>query len=316
MPNHASAPEGHSAVGHPIAVVAERTGLSRDVLRVWERRYQAVEPARTAGGQRLYSDQQVHRFRLLASATRHGRNISVVARMSDDELERLAADDESARLPAFAHRDTDDSLVEESLAHARALDAVSFDRELRRAMARDGVPIFLDQIAPRVMQRIGEEWHAGRLSIPHEHLASAALLAIILDAMRSVPKEPGASRLLVATPSGERHSIGAAAVAAAAALDGWSVTYLGADVPASDIATAAAECGAHAVALSIVRAEDPTEIERDLRAVRARLPAHVPLIVGGSGAMRVAKKLEIAGISFCGTIAELQTLLARASAAG
>ncbi len=316
MPNRPSAPEGHLSVGHPIAVVAERTGLSRDVLRVWERRYGAVEPVRTPGGQRLYSDQQVRRFRLLASATRHGRNISVVARMTDDELERLAAEDESERLPPLAQRPPDDSLVETSVAHARALDAVSFDRELRRAMARDGVPIFLDLIAPRVMQRIGEEWHAGRLSIPHEHLASAALLAIILDAMRSVPREPDASQLLVATPSGERHAIGAAAVGAAAALDGWGVTYLGADVPASDIATAAAECGAHAVALSIVRAEDPTEIARNLRAVRARLPALVPLIVGGSGAMRVAENLEIPGISFCGTIAELQTLLARESVAG
>ncbi|PKL92294.1 MAG: transcriptional regulator, partial [Gemmatimonadetes bacterium HGW-Gemmatimonadetes-1] len=62
-----------------MALVAERTGLSRDVLRAWERRYGAVSPARSDGGQRLYSDEDIERFRLLAAATQHGRTISLVA---------------------------------------------------------------------------------------------------------------------------------------------------------------------------------------------------------------------------------------------
>jgi len=123
--------------GHPIAVVAERTGLSRDVLRVWERRYSAVEPTRTPGGQRLYSDADVARFRLLAAATKHGRSISMVAGHSTAELERLVAEDEAAR-PAAAPVSLADAHAERvllALEHTRALDGTSLDRVMRRAIA-------------------------------------------------------------------------------------------------------------------------------------------------------------------------------------
>ena len=56
---------------HPITVVSERTGLSQDVLRVWERRYGAVQPVRGPGGQRLYTDADIARLRLLLP-DRHG----------------------------------------------------------------------------------------------------------------------------------------------------------------------------------------------------------------------------------------------------
>lgn len=80
---------------HPIAVVAQRTGLSRDVLRVWERRYDAVSPSRSAGGQRLYSDANIERFRLLSAATEHGRSIGQVAALSNERLAALIDEDEA-----------------------------------------------------------------------------------------------------------------------------------------------------------------------------------------------------------------------------
>src|SRR5918997_5056654 len=82
---------------HPIGVVAERTGLSPDLLRVWERRYQAVEPSRSLDGQRAYSDADVERLRLLRLATLAGRSIRQVARLTSDELARLVREDEAAR---------------------------------------------------------------------------------------------------------------------------------------------------------------------------------------------------------------------------
>src|SRR5687768_11395483 len=87
---------------HPIAVVSERTGLSQDILRVWERRYGAVSPTRTESGERLYSDADVARLRLLDAAVAAGRRISRVATLSTTELEALIADDrdaESRRVP-------------------------------------------------------------------------------------------------------------------------------------------------------------------------------------------------------------------------
>jgi DNA-binding transcriptional MerR regulator/methylmalonyl-CoA mutase cobalamin-binding subunit len=302
-----------AAGGHPIAVVAERTGLSRDVLRVWERRYAAVEPDRTPGGQRLYSDDQVNRFRLLAAATKHGRSIKTVAGLATADLEGLIADDEAQR-PAL-RAPTDESAhmerAEAALVHTRALDGSSLDRELRRTIARHGIPAFLQGIVPTLMHRIGEEWQAGRLTIAHEHLASAAVLAIILEGMRSVPEAPGAPRLLVTTPSGERHAVGAALAAAAAALDGWAIIYLGVDVPAADIVAAASASRADVVALSIVHTDNPAAVVRELHAVRAAMPATIPVLAGGAAAVRMAETLSQPGLVVCNGIADMRRVLAR-----
>ncbi|MEQ1693593.1 MAG: MerR family transcriptional regulator, partial [Gemmatimonas sp.] len=272
MPKQTEQPPKASRNGHPIAIVAERTGLSRDVLRVWERRYAAVEPMRSPGGQRLYSNEHIDRFRLLAAVTRHGRNISLVAGLPNDVLQQLVAEDEAERPARPADSDSEHAdLADAALQHTRALDASGLDRELRRTIARHGMPVFLEDVVPTLMHRVGDEWAAGRLSIAHEHLASAAILALILEAMRSVPEVPGAPKLLVATPATERHAVGAALAAAAAALDGWTIIYLGVDVPADDIVAAASASGATAVALSVVHTEDTTIVMRELHAVRTIL---------------------------------------------
>ena len=304
-------------LGHPIAVVSERTGLSRDVLRVWERRYAAVEPMRTPGGQRLYSNEHINRFRLLAAATKNGRNISQVAGLATDALQRLVTEDEAERHAPIpdSHGQAHTERVEAALQHTRAFDGSALDRELRRTIARHGIPVFLEDVVPTLMHRVGDEWEAGRLSVAHEHLASAAVIAIILEAIRSVPESPGAPKLLVATPANERHAVGAALAAAAAAIDGWSIIYLGVDVPAADIVAAAAASNARAVALSVVHTGEPDDVVRELRAVRAALAANVPVIVGGAAASRLTDRLTEPGLIVCDSIAEMRGILSRETVA-
>lgn len=315
MPKPIRPPSRPTLHGHPIAVVAERTGLSRDVLRVWERRYGAVDPIRSAGGQRRYSDEDVARFRLLAAATSHGRMIGDVARLTTPELEQLVAADEAARPPAekgtlAATHAEHAAIVETALELTRALDGAGLNRELRRVIAHQGVPQFIEEIVPSLMHRIGDEWAAGRLTIAHEHIASAAVLAVLLDIARSARETADAPRLLVATPSGEWHAVGAALVAAAAALDGWSLVYLGADVPAADIVAAARTTGVGAVALSVVRASNPVALEHELRDVRAGLPPDVLLIIGGAAALRMIGALSRPGVVVCDSIRAMRAVLA------
>ncbi|MEO9019251.1 MAG: MerR family transcriptional regulator, partial [Gemmatimonadaceae bacterium] len=82
---------------HPISVVSARTGLSHDILRVWERRYAAVLPSRRTGGQRLYTDSDVERLSILHAATQGGRSISSVAGLSTEALTALVGEDIAAR---------------------------------------------------------------------------------------------------------------------------------------------------------------------------------------------------------------------------
>ncbi|MHB1224437.1 MAG: MerR family transcriptional regulator [Gemmatimonadaceae bacterium] len=303
---------------HPISVVVDRTGMSEHLLRMWERRHRAVEPARSDGGHRLYSDADIERVQLLHAATRAGRTIGQVAHLSADELARLVEDDSAARRSRSAVADAAATgagldgahpAMEEALALTRSLDASALDGVLRRAAAVLGVATFTDRVVVPLLRWIGDEWHAGRLTIAHEHLASAAVHDVLVESMRSLARGNGAARVVVATPSGERHVLGAALAAATAAAEGWGVVYLGADLPAGEIAAAAAATESLAVAVSVVYVDDRLRILGELRTLRARLPVAVPLVVGGAGAAGLAAELVDAGIRVGTTLAELRDVL-------
>ena len=299
---------------HPIAVVAQRTGLTQDVLRVWERRYGAVEPKRSPNGQRVYTDADLERLRLLHAATRAGRSIGQVARLSDKVLTSIVKQDAVARavrVSATAEPIDDTGLVNTALSLAQSLKSSQLGEHLRRASVILGLPEFLSRVAAPLLRRIGDEWHAGRFTPAQEHFASSALHDIVVERMRAFAPRDGAPRILIATPAGERHAIGAALVGAGAAVEGWGVIYLGADLPAEEIVAAAIASAVSVVALSVLYVEDRERVLRELRAVRSRLPVGIPLFVGGSGALALARELSAPGIRVSGNVAELYDELRR-----
>ena len=303
---------------HPISVVTERTGLSQDLLRVWERRYRAVAPTRGPGGQRLYSDADIDRLALLHAATRAGRSISSVAGLADEALAELVDEDAAARErreAAAGGSGEKRDLVGEALFLARALDSAALDDTLRRAVAVMGVATFMESVAAPLLRRVGNEWHAGRLSIAHEHMVSSMLHDIVAERMRAFGRREGAPVLIVGTLAGERHAIGAVLAGAAAAVEGWNVVHLGADVPATAIAEAARSAGAHVVAVSIVYVEDRDALLEELRALRTALPATVTLVAGGGGAAGIADELSAIGVRVETSVSGLLGELRRAEAA-
>jgi DNA-binding transcriptional MerR regulator len=196
---------------HPIAVVSERTGLSHDVLRIWERRYRAVTPTRTSGGERLYSDADVERLRLLDAAVAAGRRIGRVATLPTSDLAELVAGDRAAKdrsaVEAAPGVDADKSFIETALDRIQTLDARGLDELLRRSAAVLGTPAFLEQSVVPLLRDIGDHWHSGRLSIAEEHMASAIIEAFIVAAIQTMAVPDGAPLVLVATPVGSRHVI-------------------------------------------------------------------------------------------------------------
>jgi methanogenic corrinoid protein MtbC1 len=322
METTADTPE-HATPRHPIAVVSERTGLSQDLLRVWERRYQAVEPRRGPGGHRSYSDADVARLRLLHAVTDAGRSISHVAGLSTEELSRLAQEDAAARReqvgldPSRAGRPYHPraaEVVEQALLATVRLEAAELEHALRRAVAQFGVIAFIEEVASPILRRIGDDWHAGRASIAHEHLASSIVYDLITESMRSLTRRSGPDGVLVATPAGERHGIGAALVGAAAAAEGWRVVYLGADVPAKEIATAAAiASNVRVVAISLTYVRDRTKMVGELRELRMLLPASVVLVAGGAGTAGIETDLSALGIRVGTDLADLRDTLRAAA---
>lgn len=315
MPPHQPAV---AAARHPIAVVAERTGISQDLLRMWERRYGAVEPARDPGGARLYSDADVARLQLIERALAGGRRIGQVARLATAELAALVEGDravERQRAPTPAAPDDDVlwELADAALRHVRALDGRALDELLRRAAAVHGTEAFLARVATPLLRRIGDEWHGGRLAVAEEHLASAVMEGVVVDAMRAMRVAPGSPALLVATPSGSRHVIAAAMAGAVAAAEGWSVIFLGGDLPVGEIAASARAKQVQAVALSVLYADREEPLVEALRTLREALPPQVPLIVGGAAVAHVAARLRERGIVVGHTLLDLRVALRDAS---
>ncbi len=306
---------------HPIGVVADRTGLSQDVLRVWERRYQAVEPSRSLDGQRVYSDANIERLRLLRLATTAGRSIRQVAQLATEELARLVGEDETARQQVERRAESAvlasaGEEVERALELARAVNAPQLEAFLRRAAAVYGVPVFLDGLAAPLLRRMGEEWEAGRLTPAQERVATAIVQRVLEGAIQFLAAPYEAPNLLLATPAGEHHVMGSVLAAAAASADGWRVTHLGPDLPASEIAAAAVAVQARADGVSIVPLKDRDQVLGELRTLRSRLTASVPLIAGGAGALALASELRGAGIQVVQDLLGLRNALRAALAEG
>ena len=280
---------------HPIQVVVRRTGLTPDVLRVWEKRYGVVEPGRSQGGHRLYSDDDVERLMLLNRVTTAGRRISKVADLTTDELQGMA--DEDATAMFVAPETTAVSLQSEpylraSLAAVNALDPRELEASLMRATVALPAPVMIGEVVGPLLARIGEEWAHGRLSPGKEHLASGVIRRVLESIMNACAPDAEAPGVVVATPAGQVHEFGALLVGAAAAALNWRVAYLGTSLPARDIAEVAESAGADLIALSIVYPTDDPEVAAELRALREFAGDDIRIIVGGRGALHYLNAID------------------------
>lgn len=299
---------------HPMRVVIRRTGLSPDLLRAWEKRYQVVAPTRSKGGQRLYSDADLERLSLLRRATSLGRNIGQIASLDLDALVRLVRGDEEAQEPPAGAPSADTPPVAGHylVAALRAVEhfnARGLEGVLRLAAISLSVGMFMEQVIAPLLSQVGARWHLGTLSAAHEHLASVSARRILHWIASEAAPLNGAPAIVVTTPAGQVHEIGALLAAATAATEGWRVIYLGPDLPAEDIAAAAAQTGARAIALSLVFPLDDPAVHDQLRRLRALVDPGVAILVGGGAVESYRATLDRLGLRTVVTLSDMRSLL-------
>lgn len=297
----------------PVRGVIARTGLSADLLRAWERRYGVVHPQRTAGGQRLYSEEDVARLTLIRRATLAGHRIAEIARLDLPALEALLQErTPGASVPPSAERE---ALITAALAATERLDAAALETTLKLGALALGGTALVDDVVGRFLHQIGERWHEGTLSPAHEHLASNVVRRVLAWITETYPTGPHAPRIVIATPSGELHEFGAILAAVAATEGGWRVVYLGASLPAADVAAAAAQVSARAVALSVVHDDGDATLD-EVRATARAMPRGTTLLVGGAAAEQHAEVLHAAGLRVLPDIPALRHTLRALRGAG
>lgn len=307
---------------HSIGIVSRRTGLKPDLIRAWERRYQAIDPQRTEGRHRLYSDEDIERLKLLGLLTSGGHSIGRIARLDNDRLRALAREVEaesraldSAGDEALLHAGEDpERHLRKCLEAINDLDARALELQLERAAIDLSRFRLIEEVLVPLVDRIGAGWERGELRPMHEHLATAAIRSFVGNLHSAYRVPGGAASLVVSTPAGQLHELGALIAACTAAAEGWKVTYLGPDLPAEEIVAAARARRARAVLLSVVFPADDEHVGEELLRIARHLDDPVRLLVGGRAAASYASYLERAGARRVETIAELRSELALLSA--
>lgn len=269
------------------------------MIRVWEKRYQAVEPSRTETNRRLYSDAEIDRLALLRDVADSGHNIGAIARLPMERLRELAhqagpshsplVNGEHLEKPAHA------AVFERCITAIKALDSKGLEDALKEGSTQLGSQGLLQRVIAPLAQTVGELWRDGSITAAHEHFASAILRTFLGHASKTFAGTDHAPVLIVATPTGQLHELGALLAGSMAANLGWHVTYLGTSLPAAEIAGAARQNRARAVALSIVYPEDDPRLDGELATLRDLLPEALPILIGGRATNAYRRCLERIG---------------------
>jgi DNA-binding transcriptional MerR regulator/methylmalonyl-CoA mutase cobalamin-binding subunit len=272
---------------HGIGTVVRRTELTSHVIRAWEKRYGAVDPDRSDGNQRLYSDDDITRLTLLKRATDGGMKISRAATLNDDSIrsflrdERIAEPKIPQKLTTNTTERTQDDYVNDAFRLVRDVDQQGLYELLNEATFFFGLTVVLDEIVGRIMIGVGERWRNGDLRIFHEHLASAAVRSYLERVHNATPLPADRPVLISTTPAGQQHELGALLCAAVAKTERFRTVYLGANTPAEEIIRVAQNETARFLALSLYYPAKDLRVAEELRTIWSAVPSNTSILLGG-----------------------------------
>ena len=291
-----------------IADVARETGIQKDTLRVWERRYGFPTPLRDATGDRRYGVEQVNRLRqikrLMDAGLRPGAVVSLSADVLDERLAELSAGAADAR-PATGRRRTSAQVIDPAavLSPAELSQWLDWVREgavdaLHQALGQQalkhGLVRTIDQVAAPVAAAVGEAWATGQLTVYQEHVFTECLQRFLQEAVvaadRQHPPPRRSPKVLLTTLPGEHHTTGLLMAECMLALEGCERRSLGRDTPLTDVVQAVGQWQLDVVALSISALPVASNVWASLLQLRAVLPTSVAIWVGGSSPHLVRRR--------------------------
>ena len=262
-----------------IGELARRTGVATELLRAWERRYGLFTPERTAGGYRLYSDDDVQRVRRMRELLGTGLSAAEAARQAASEPPEPAEVAPAAAASAELRRALEQ--LDDAAAHA------AFDRLLADYSTR---AVLGDVVLP-LLHELGAGWERGEISVAQEHFASNLLRGRLLGLARGWDRGSG-PRAVLACPPGEQHDLGLVIFGLSLRELGWRITFLGADTPLDTIVETVERLEPEALVLAVT---DAARLEGVADTVSRLRDAETAVWVGGAGARAVDGALVLDG---------------------
>jgi len=268
-----------------IAAVERETGIGKDTLRVWERRYGFPQPRRDANGERLYPPGQVDHLHLIKRLIDQGHRPGRLFSISQDE--RLLLSGPAPNLTPDENTGQH-TVIRQILTLLKSHETQELWQTLNQLMMRQGLQHFVIETVVPLNHAVGESWMRGELDIFEEHLYSEQLGSLLHQSISSLPREsPGKARILLTTVPKEQHALGLLMAESLFALEGANCISLGTQTPLLEIQRAAAAHRADIVALSFSLSFPIRQIAPLLIQLRALLPLTTELWAGG----RITEKL-------------------------
>lgn len=265
-----------------IAAVERETGLGKDTLRVWERRYGFPKPERDLHGERAYPLDQVEKLRLIKRLMGQGWRPGKLLALPEEELAGLAL--ETVAPAADVEQNALQSSVIELI---RSHDIPALGNALRQALHRQGLQQFVLETVSALNRAVGEAWGRGEIQVFEEHLYTEQMQALLRQAIGALPTGAGQPRVLLTTVPEEQHVLGLLMTEALLTLEGAACIPLGTQTPLGDIRQATAAHRADIVALSFSSAFPQRQVLPLLAKLREMLPPAIELWAGGAGVERV-----------------------------
>ena len=290
---------------HRIHRVAKLTGLSKDVIRVWERRFGLVKPSRSSNRYREYSDEEVALLRFVKAQMEQGATIGLLAVEGHDSL---VARMRIATPVSAEEQKPHERLLDDLMGSLDPLDKAGFERRLNGAVAVIPFDEAVQRILLPLQRRIGELWHQGRLNIGVEHYVTKIIQQKLFSVMNQLPVNEFGPRILIACPEGETHEIGAQAVAYIAATRGCHVYYLGPNLPNSALAIFCKTIMPDLVLLSLTEVKPEAAALQQLKELEP-LATRWSVAVGGQGARAIGDLLRDTTIELLDDLTALHSRL-------
>jgi len=293
---------------HRIHRVAKLTGLSKDVIRVWERRFGLLKPTRGANRYRNYSDDDVALLRFLKEQLDAGGSIGELAKLGREEL--LGRARASAPRVSFVDN-TFSRLLRELLSTLNPFNRVTFEKRLNGAVAVVPFEEALHGILLPLQEQVGQLWHDAQIDVAIEHYVTKQIQQKIFSAMNQLPVAEFGAKVVVACPPGEEHDIAALTVAYRCRIRGCRVYYLGANVPVASLTNLCGKVEPDLTIISFPLALSDDQATQLVQALADEVSPVSNLAVGGHGAIAMRHLFVKSNIQIVEDFADLDSQLDR-----
>jgi len=282
---------------YSIGVVERDTGIGRDTLRVWERRYGFPEPVRSEKGERKYSEKQLRQLQRIRRLLDQGMRPGKLLPLGEEGLDELEASLQSEQPVQL------EQTVSELIEAIHSTDAEQLESLLQRQYQQQGMQGFILETVVPLLNTVGEFWARGKLQIFQEHFLSQQLIRFLNTEIAKLQRYARKPRVLLATLPGEEHTLGLLMVAAMLSSHGVSTINIGAEVPMDQIGHAVEQFNVDIVGITFSGAYQYKNIRPHLIELRELIADDIEIWTGGEGVRRL-RKLPV-GITKFSTLEKL-----------